>query len=485
MADPIESAQDYHRATSYVRYGIKGHALDFEHYPAQTKSYAFLKTIDFPKAQACDTLLTDLLLFPQGSVETLLQPDVRTLCAILYHAYGRKKSVQARGMAFHYRTVPSAGGLYPCHLYLMAQGVSGLETGLYYCDMIQERLGLIQSVDSDKSTLQPPAVSLFVTAQFYTSAWKYRDRAFRYMLLDAGHLIENCCLAFKAFGYAPFVHVDFEDDTISQVLSLDTAREVPLSVITLNRTLKLPVCSGPAAVSANPAPPRFSSSFLKTAYDAGHKKASPSPGQKTEDKKELEKGGPAISIPEPVPGQGTLSFSEAVERRRSSRNYQAASVSKESAVSLLAMAMGSGKAGAEEGLPETGLGVGICCERLDGIDDGFYLFSEKKSAFVLQRTGKFHRYLAQVCLDQHWMAKAAIQFVFMADLHQLELQWGARGYRYLLIEAGRIAQRIYLGAEEQELGCCAVGALYDREAQELFDLDQRTALFYVVTVGLI
>jgi nitroreductase len=51
------------------------------------------------------------------------------------------------------------------------------------------------------------------------------------------------------------------------------------------------------------------------------------------------------------------------------------------------------------------------------------------------------------------------------------------------MESGRIAQRIYLAATGLGLGCCGVGALYDEEAQALFDLNPDSALFYVVAAG--
>ena len=71
----------------------------------------------------------------------------------------------------------------------------------------------------------------------------------------------------------------------------------------------------------------------------------------------------------------------------------------------------------------------------------------------------------------------------MANMTSLEKKFGPRGYRYLLMQSGRIAQRIYLAATSLELGCCGVGALYDEEAQNLFGLDEESALFYVVSTG--
>ena len=82
--------------------------------------------------------------------------------------------------------------------------------------------------------------------------------------------------------------------------------------------------------------------------------------------------------------------------------------------------------------------------------------------------------------DFNW---AALNFLFMTNLAGLEKEFGPRGYRYLLLQSGRIAQRIYLSATGLDLGCCGVGALYDEEAQNLFGLNKESALFYVVSAG--
>jgi nitroreductase len=60
---------------------------------------------------------------------------------------------------------------------------------------------------------------------------------------------------------------------------------------------------------------------------------------------------------------------------------------------------------------------------------------------------------------------------------------GARGYRYVMMHAGRAGQRIYMAAREPGLGCCGIGAMYDKEAVELLDLQSGSVLLYAVSAG--
>ncbi|MCK5915477.1 MAG: nitroreductase family protein, partial [Deltaproteobacteria bacterium] len=91
--------------------------------------------------------------------------------------------------------------------------------------------------------------------------------------------------------------------------------------------------------------------------------------------------------------------------------------------------------------------------------------------------------LAAASLDQRWVANAALQFIFFADLELVEKEYGPRSYRFLNIAAGRFGQRLYLGAAALNLGCCAVGAFYDRELIKACLLPDNFDPLYLVAVG--
>ncbi len=93
--------------------------------------------------------------------------------------------------------------------------------------------------------------------------------------------------------------------------------------------------------------------------------------------------------------------------------------------------------------------------------------------------------MAHVCLDQAWLANAAVHFVFMTNLHTLDRVWGARGYRYAMMTAGMMGERLYLVAEAMGLGCCGIGAFYDSEAAEILNLNTESRLLYLVAVGVV
>ncbi len=52
-----------------------------------------------------------------------------------------------------------------------------------------------------------------------------------------------------------------------------------------------------------------------------------------------------------------------------------------------------------------------------------------------------------------------------------------------MMMAGGMGERLYLTASALGLGCCGIGAFYDREASGLLDLNNKSRVLYVVAVG--
>jgi len=508
----INSAKEYHWATKHIRHRIKPHYLDFNNYPDQVKSYDFIKKIDLTKDLSnIDVDLNSIFLRPQSDqdkAESGRPFRLNTLSEILLLSYGVSRTGYTNGAPFYFRTTPSAGGLYPCHLYLAVRCIDGLETGLYYCNLIQGFLGLIQKGENPVQGKNEPSFSIFITGEFFNSSWKYRDRAFRYILLDSGHLIENISLAVKASGRFFSIDYDFDDEKVSQVLSLDNKKEVPLACMNVGQDKHIlknlieagPGLIGPKAEEKKRLTTATSYPLLQKIYDlsktVSQGKSVDSQNiqmvtgqpQKTISLSDLKADLKANFKADSETGfkdqAVKINYRDTVIRRRSKRNFIPKELDMKKAIALIRLASSLfGSQTDQAGKVDPYLEFGISCRNVSGIDDGFYLFSRDRLSLLLIEKGRFQDYLSQVCLDQKWIANAALNFLFMANMTSLEKKFGPRGYRYLLMQSGRIAQRIYLAATGMDLGCCGVGALYDEEAQNLFDLNEESALFYVVSTG--
>ena len=135
---------------------------------------------------------------------------------------------------YEFRTVPSAGALYPIETYLSVNNVEGLEKGLYHYDIQAHALEelkvgsfsekIAQAALGQKMLIDAPVVLIW-TAIFERSKWKYAQRAYRYMYLDAGHIAQNLALSATSIGLGSCQIGAFFDDEINQIIGLDGVEE--------------------------------------------------------------------------------------------------------------------------------------------------------------------------------------------------------------------------------------------------------------------
>jgi SagB-type dehydrogenase family enzyme len=189
-------------------------------------------------------------------------------------------------------------------------------------------------------------------------------------------------------------------------------------------------------------------------------------------------------IGEPSAGIEVMGYPEALLRRRSKRNFIKKRVTKPCMDAFLkALCAKDHPGGTDRSSYEECLSVGFLAANVEGMDPGFYLVDPAKSFVGKVKPGAFTETMTSICLDQAWLAYAGVHFLFMANLDILDRVHGPRGYRYAMMVAGRLGQRLYVAATALGLGCCGIGALYDGEAAELLGLDDSSRLLYLVAAG--
>ena len=138
------------------------------------------------------------------------------------------------------KSSPSGGARHPGEVYLMALKVRGLYPGLYYYDPKNHCLVMLREEKMEEMAVEYCAGQAFVkdaaalflmTAVFPRSMWRYRfARAYRVVLLDAGHLCQTFCLTATCLGLAPFCTAALKDSLIEKDLGIDGISESVLYV---------------------------------------------------------------------------------------------------------------------------------------------------------------------------------------------------------------------------------------------------------------
>lgn len=130
------------------------------------------------------------------------------------------------------RTSPSAGGLYPLEIYFYANNISSLEKGIYHYNPIEHELSVVRKGEVDLKNLtsyseigEQSACIFFITAVFPRLSYKYGERSYRFIHLDAGHLGQNFYLSAESINLGTVAIGGFFDDEINQMLNVDGITE--------------------------------------------------------------------------------------------------------------------------------------------------------------------------------------------------------------------------------------------------------------------
>ena len=133
------------------------------------------------------------------------------------------------------KTSPSGGALHPAEAYVLVRRVEGVSAGLYHYDAGGNRLqqlrrgasaAEIQKDLAGQWWFRDAAFVVYLTAVFGRTQWKYDyARAYRAVLIEAGHLCQTFCLTATWLDLAPFCTIAIADTRIEKKLQLDGISE--------------------------------------------------------------------------------------------------------------------------------------------------------------------------------------------------------------------------------------------------------------------
>jgi len=231
---------DFQQTTKYVRGKMTGGYLDWLNKPEVYKHYKDSKKIILPQPQQIKTLSFDETIRKRRSIRQFSKKplSLEQLGYLLWSSTG----IQRVERNYEFRNVPSAGALYPVETYVFAKTVDGLNLGLYHYNIkfhLLEELGvedfsilLARACLGQEMLLSAGAVFIW-SGIFGRSKWKYKQRAYRYVYLDCGHIAQNLALCASTLSLGSCQVGAFYDDKINKIIGLDGTEEsaIYLSVV--------------------------------------------------------------------------------------------------------------------------------------------------------------------------------------------------------------------------------------------------------------
>jgi SagB-type dehydrogenase family enzyme len=215
-----------------------GAVLDWGRQPECYKTYADAERVALPGPRGFQGLSLEETIETRRSVrDYVAEPLSLEALSCLLHA--------AQGVTEHrwgFRAAPSAGALYPIELYVVVHDVVGLKPGIYHYAVQEHELELLQQGDFRAAVMQAglwqdflgqASICFILSAIFQRTRWKYHERTYRYVLLEAGHIGQNLYLAATSMGLGACAVGAFLDDELNDLLGLDGEEEAALYVISV------------------------------------------------------------------------------------------------------------------------------------------------------------------------------------------------------------------------------------------------------------
>ncbi len=189
-----------------------------------------------------------------------------------------------------------------------------------------------------------------------------------------------------------------------------------------------------------------------------------------------------LKLPKPNV-KGLVSIEEALNKRRSVRDYKRGPLSLEEVSQLLWAGLGKNlyrrttpSAGATYPL-ELYLAVG----EVEGLNPGLYHYSSSRHSLELVGEQDLRKGLCRAALEQRMIERAPVSILITAEVSRTTAHYGQRGVRYVHMEVGHVGQNISLQAVGLNLGTVMIGAFDDREVKEVLGIKEEP--LYIIPVG--
>lgn len=245
---PGEFSKQFHKQTNFD-YPVGSLPSNPQYWPKEWKEIYHKEYRRFPKVKLSENILGIGELksaFEKRRVEreydTKKYLSLEELSTLLYYSAGVKS--QSKNWNEIRRHYPSGGARYPLEIYLGIQRVDGITPGIYHFNVKDNVLETLTTnpkyLEQLKDGLYYPwskdaAIIYFISAVWERNFMKYKDRGYRIVLMEAGHLAQNLSLTSASLGIKCCNSVGFHNEYINEVLDINNEDEDVFYMALLSR----------------------------------------------------------------------------------------------------------------------------------------------------------------------------------------------------------------------------------------------------------
>ncbi|OQW34000.1 MAG: hypothetical protein A4E19_18935 [Nitrospira sp. SG-bin1] len=130
------------------------------------------------------------------------------------------------------------------------------------------------------------------------------------------------------------------------------------------------------------------------------------------------------------------------------------------------------------------LEIFVHAKAVEGLTQGLYHYNPPKHHLRLLKIGDLSEQISEALVQNAIPFRASVIVFIAAMFERTVIKYGNRGYRFVMLEAGHVAQNINLVSESLGLGCLNIGGFFDHDIDRLLGLDGlgQTSI-YMIAVG--
>jgi SagB-type dehydrogenase family enzyme len=498
----IQETWRFHNSTKHP--GMPPHFLDWANQPIPFKIYKDIDPIKMPNdLPFSDTPTLEALLSAPDQTGIEIIPDLPTLGRLLFLSAGITKKRKYPGGEVLFRAAACTGALYHIDLYVVTTKIHGLDAGVYHFaphDFSLRKLregdlrGTLVEATSHESSISKAPTIIICTSTFWRNSWKYQLRAYRHTFWDGGTILANLITAANAYKIPARIVTGFVDDTINELIDLDTNREVAVCLVPLGRTNReaeggkieleklsyetLPLSREeidyPSIIRMHEA----SSLFSKEEVDDWR--------NNTIESETIGSKGPLFPLDVNdylQDANKSRTIEQTILKRGSTRHFSREPIT----FKQLSYMLFSGT----QGIPADFLNpfgatlndAYIIVNDVDYIPKGSYFYNQSGQSLELLKEGDFRKEAGHLGLGQDIPADASADVFLLADLDRILEIYGNRGYRVCELEAGTLGGKLYLSAYSLGLGASGL-TFFDDEVTEFFSPHAKgKAVMFLIALG--
>lgn len=403
------------------------------------------------------------------------------------------------------RCNPSSGNLHPTEAYVVSHQIEGLNDGVYHYAPKEHALELRAQLDTQDNS---PFCLIGLSSIVWREAWKYGERAYRYVQLDIGHALGAIRYAAATLGWSITI-LPVGDSAISALLGLshensfiDAEPELPDLLLQIFPEETLQLKELPKAIhwqglaNALGGDPYLNWPVLDEAHKACH-----------EDQMPALVSASIANIRKAPPENLT----KLIRQRRSAQSF----IGKQSTLSLSAF-----ETFLRQLIPSSDLlpwdvwryppriHLVIFIHRVEGLEPGLYSLPRQAEALSSMQTamrndfewaataitdetlplyrlleGDMRKVARSLSCHQEIASASSFSFGMLAEFDKA-LEQGASAYRHMHWEAGLLGQVAYLAAEDIGIRGTGIGCFFDDSVHLTLGIeDSQWQSLYHFTVG--